>query len=196
MTSLNVEYEAFKNYRSTFDDVILCNVGGLIGDVIPLNLTDRLYIIIECIHYKLLKSIRGSEGGLEGGREPELQEGGSKGAREGPSEEGGRGPSEEGGRAGGMEGTRALLGPLPPSFAPPLPPLPSPPSLPPTLPPLPPSLPPSLPLPSSSSSTFIFTTQPGLVKLQNNTLLNFCFSRIWQFFQPHPILKIFYPRFM
>ena len=41
--------EAFKNYRSTFDDVILRNVGGLIGDVIPLNLTDRLYIIIEYI---------------------------------------------------------------------------------------------------------------------------------------------------
>ena len=42
--------EAFKNYRSTFDDVILRNVGGLIGDVILLNLTDRrLYIIIEYI---------------------------------------------------------------------------------------------------------------------------------------------------
>ena len=53
--------------------MILRNVGGLIGDVIPLNLTDRLYIIIE---YNVLKSIRGSEGGLEGGREPELREGG------------------------------------------------------------------------------------------------------------------------
>ena len=29
--------------------MILRNVGGLIGDVIPLNLTDRLYIIIEYI---------------------------------------------------------------------------------------------------------------------------------------------------
>ena len=36
--------EAFKNNRSTFDDVILRNVGGVLGDVIPLNLTDRLYI--------------------------------------------------------------------------------------------------------------------------------------------------------
>ena len=45
--------ETFKNYRSTFDDVtndvILRNVGGLLDDVIPLNLTDRLYIIIEYI---------------------------------------------------------------------------------------------------------------------------------------------------
>ena len=32
-----------------FDYVILRNVGGLIGDVIPLNLTDWLYIIIEYI---------------------------------------------------------------------------------------------------------------------------------------------------
>ena len=60
---------------STFDDVtydvILRNVGGLLGDVIPLNLTDRLYIIIEYI-IKLSKvSEGGSEGGLEGGREPE-----------------------------------------------------------------------------------------------------------------------------
>ena len=43
----------FKNYRSTFDDVtddvILRNAGGLLGDVIPLNLTDRLYIIIKYI---------------------------------------------------------------------------------------------------------------------------------------------------
>ena len=34
-------------YRSTFDavtdDLILRNVGGLLGDVIPLNLTDRLF---------------------------------------------------------------------------------------------------------------------------------------------------------
>ena len=29
--------------------VILRNVGGLHGDVMPLNLTDRLYIIIEYI---------------------------------------------------------------------------------------------------------------------------------------------------
>ena len=29
--------------------MILRNVGGLIGDVIPLNLTDRRYIIIEYI---------------------------------------------------------------------------------------------------------------------------------------------------
>ena len=29
--------------------MILRNVGGLIGDEIPLNLTDRLYIIIEYI---------------------------------------------------------------------------------------------------------------------------------------------------
>ena len=52
-----------KTTGSTFDDVtddvILCNVGGLVGGVIPLNLTDRLYIIIECI---VLKSIRGREG--------------------------------------------------------------------------------------------------------------------------------------
>ena len=45
--------ETFKNYRSTFDgvtdDVILRNVGGQHGDVIRLNLTDRLYIIIEYI---------------------------------------------------------------------------------------------------------------------------------------------------
>ena len=27
------------------DDVILRNVGGLLGDVIPSNLTDRLYIM-------------------------------------------------------------------------------------------------------------------------------------------------------
>ena len=32
-----------------FDGVISRNVGGLVGDVIPLNLTDRLYIIIEYI---------------------------------------------------------------------------------------------------------------------------------------------------
>ena len=51
--------------------MILRNVGGLLGDVIPLNLTDRLYIY-HLIHYKVLKSIRvGSEGGLEGRREPE-----------------------------------------------------------------------------------------------------------------------------
>ena len=50
VTSSNDEHvRHFKNYRSTFDDVILRNVGGLIGDVIPLNLTDRLYIIIEYI---------------------------------------------------------------------------------------------------------------------------------------------------
>ncbi len=41
--------ETFKNYRSTFDDVILRNVGGLIGDVIPLHVTDPRYIIIEDI---------------------------------------------------------------------------------------------------------------------------------------------------
>ena len=44
--------------------MILRNVGGLLGDIIPLSLTDRLYIIIEV-------SEGGSEGGLEGGREPE-----------------------------------------------------------------------------------------------------------------------------
>ncbi len=51
--------------------MILRNVGGLLGDVIPLNLTDRLYIIIEYI--KKLKKVSegGSEGGLEGGRETE-----------------------------------------------------------------------------------------------------------------------------
>ena len=43
------------------DDLILCNVGGLIGDVIPLNLTDRLYIVIE---YSIKFS---TEGGSEGG---------------------------------------------------------------------------------------------------------------------------------
>ena len=60
---------------STFDDVtdyvILCNVGGLLGDVIPLHLTDRLYIIIEYIIKFSKVSEGGSEGGLEGGREPE-----------------------------------------------------------------------------------------------------------------------------
>ena len=49
VTSSNVEHVRNLNYRSTFDDVILRNVGGLIGDVIPLNLTDRLYIIVEYI---------------------------------------------------------------------------------------------------------------------------------------------------
>ena len=38
--------ERVKNYRTTFDDVtddvISRNVGDLLGDVIPLNLTDRL----------------------------------------------------------------------------------------------------------------------------------------------------------
>ena len=51
--------------------MILCNVGGLIGDLIQLNLTDRLYIIIEYIIKFQKVSEVGSEGGLEGGREPE-----------------------------------------------------------------------------------------------------------------------------
>ena len=37
-------FQTFKNYRSTFDDVILRNVGSLVGNVIPLNLTDRLHV--------------------------------------------------------------------------------------------------------------------------------------------------------
>ena len=65
----------FKNYRSTFDDVtddvILRNVGGLFGDVIPLNLTDRLYVIIEYIIRLYKVSEGGSEGGLEGGNPSE-----------------------------------------------------------------------------------------------------------------------------
>ena len=43
------------------DDVILCNVGGLLADVIPLNLMER------CSAAKG----GGSEGGREGGREHE-----------------------------------------------------------------------------------------------------------------------------
>ena len=58
--------------------MILRNVGGLIGEVIPLNLTDRLYIIFEYIIKFFLKSIRGSEGV----REPELREGWREGGRE------------------------------------------------------------------------------------------------------------------
>ncbi len=61
--------ETFKNYRSTFDDVtddvILRNVGGLIGDVIPLNLTDRLYIIISPVYTIQFNGARhGAEPGL------------------------------------------------------------------------------------------------------------------------------------
>ena len=50
------------------DDVILRNVGGLLGDVIPLNLTDRSSVPpFAALHL----SEGGCEGGLEGGREPE-----------------------------------------------------------------------------------------------------------------------------
>ena len=61
--------------------MILRNVGGLIGDIIPLNLTDRLYIIIEYIttFYKV------SEAGGRG--EPELLIGGSEGGSEGRGRE-------------------------------------------------------------------------------------------------------------
>ena len=51
--------------------MILRNGGVLIGDVIPLNLTGRLYIIIEYIIEFFKLSEGGIEGGLEGGREPE-----------------------------------------------------------------------------------------------------------------------------
>ena len=51
--------------------MILRNVGGVLGDVIPLNLMDRLYIIIEYMIKFQKVSEGGSEGGLEGGREPE-----------------------------------------------------------------------------------------------------------------------------
>ena len=51
--------------------MILRHVGVLLGDVIPLNLTDRLYIIIEYIIKFKKVSDGGSEGGLEGGSEPE-----------------------------------------------------------------------------------------------------------------------------
>ena len=40
--------------------MILRNVGGLIGDVIPPNLTDRLYIIIEYIGRIRLGDFRGA----------------------------------------------------------------------------------------------------------------------------------------
>ena len=105
------------------------------------------------------RNIRGSQGGLEGGSEPKLREGGWEGVRQG-----GRGPSEEGWREGGNRDSlgslpRSLPPSLPPSFPSllsiplslPLPPpssLPSLPSLP--LPPFPPSLP-SFPLPSVPS---------------------------------------------
>ena len=68
--------ETFKNYRSTFDDVtddvtddvMLRNVDGLLGDVIPLNLKDRSSVpSFAALHL----SEGGSEGGLEGGKEPE-----------------------------------------------------------------------------------------------------------------------------
>ena len=50
------------------DDVILRNVGGLLGDVIPLNLTDRSSVPpFATLHLSEVDS----EGGLEGGREPE-----------------------------------------------------------------------------------------------------------------------------
>ena len=57
MTSTNIEHvRHLKTTGSTFDDVtddvILRNVGGLVGDVIPLNLTDRLYIIIVLKKYQ------------------------------------------------------------------------------------------------------------------------------------------------
>ena len=51
--------------------MILRNVGGLLGDVIPLNLTDRLYIIIEYVIKFLKVSEGGSIRGVEEGREPE-----------------------------------------------------------------------------------------------------------------------------
>ena len=46
-------------------DLILRNVGGLLGDEIPLNLTDRLYIIIEYIIKYQREAVR--EGWREGG---------------------------------------------------------------------------------------------------------------------------------
>ena len=50
--------------------MILRNVGGLVGDVIPLNLTDRLYIIIEyIIKFKKYQRKAVREGWTEGGRE-------------------------------------------------------------------------------------------------------------------------------
>ena len=66
------------DYRSTFDDVtdevIVRNVGGLLGDVIPLNLTDRLYIIIEyyyIIKFKKYQREAVREGWREGGNSSE-----------------------------------------------------------------------------------------------------------------------------
>ncbi len=49
-------------------DVILRHVGGLLGDVLPINLTERLYIIIEYIRKFEIVSEGGSEGGLEPSR--------------------------------------------------------------------------------------------------------------------------------
>ena len=53
--------------------MILRNVGGLLGDVIPLNLTDRLYIIIEYIikFYKVSQRKAVKEGWREGGNPSE-----------------------------------------------------------------------------------------------------------------------------
>ena len=52
--------------------MILRNVGGLLGDVILLNLTDRLYIIIEYnIKFKKYQREAVREGWREGGNPSE-----------------------------------------------------------------------------------------------------------------------------
>ena len=54
------------------DDVILRNVDGLLGDVIPSNLTDRLYISIRyIIKFKKYKREAVRDGWREGGNPSE-----------------------------------------------------------------------------------------------------------------------------
>ncbi len=49
MTSSNVARALPSKFDDVTVDVIIRNVGGLLGNVIPLNVPDRLYIIIEYI---------------------------------------------------------------------------------------------------------------------------------------------------